>query len=308
MSASPLSSRAAAALPTARLPDYALLVLLASVWGASYTFIKLGVETIPPVTLIAARTLIAGLILAGIMRVRGVRWPRDRATWRSFLIQACLNSVVPFTLIAWAELTVEAGTAAILNATTPIFTFLITWGLTRHEPATGRKLLGVTAGLVGTCLVIGPQALQGLGREFTSQLAIVAATICYAFAAIYGRRFSTIDPTVPAAGSLLAGAALLIPISLILDRPWTLAPSQSSVLALIGLATVSTALAFTIYFRLIRTLGSVATTAQGYLRVPVGVAIGVMALGEALAPTVWIGLAFTLVGVVAMTFPAAKGR
>lgn len=126
--------------------DFALLVLLATLWGASYTFIKLGVATIPPITLIAARTLIAGLLLLVIMRWRGLSLPRDIATWRRFLFQACLNSVIPFTLIAWAERSLEAGLATILNSTSPIFTFLLTLAITRHEPVAARKLFGVLAG------------------------------------------------------------------------------------------------------------------------------------------------------------------
>jgi drug/metabolite transporter (DMT)-like permease len=284
--------------------DFALLALLATLWGASYTFIKLGVATIPPITLIAARTLIAGLLLLGVMRWRGLSLPRDIASWRRFLFQACLNSVIPFTLIAWAERWLDAGLATILNSTAPVFTFLLTFAITRHEPVTLRKLFGVLAGLAGICLIVGVQALGGLGEQFAAQIAVVGATICYAGAAIFSRGFNGLDPMAPAAGSLLCGAAILVPLSLVVDRPWTLAPSASSMLALLGLAVFSTALAFVIYFRLIQTLGSVSTTAQAYLRVPIGVALGVLFLGESLTPTVWIGLGCVVIGVAAMTIPA----
>ncbi|TCQ82294.1 threonine/homoserine efflux transporter RhtA [Ochrobactrum sp. BH3] len=283
--------------------ELGLLLLLAALWGASYSFIKIGVTTIPPITLIAARTLIAGLILIVIIRLRGLRLPTDALTWKRFLFQACLNSVVPFTAIAWAEQTTEAGLAAILNSTTPIFTFLITLLITRHEAVTSRRLFGVAAGLAGTCLIIGVQALTGLGNELWAQLAIIAATICYAGAAIFGRNFKSLDPMLPAAGSLISGAIILIPLSLIVDQPWTLTPSANSVFALLGLAVFSTAAAFTIYFRLIHTLGSVGTTAQAYLRVPIGVGIGAIFLGERLTSTAWLGLAFVIIGVIAMTLP-----
>jgi drug/metabolite transporter (DMT)-like permease len=286
--------------------ELALLLALATVWGASYTFIKIGVATIPPVTLIAARTLIAGCILLAIIRWRGLSLPRDPAVWRRFLIQACLNSVIPFTLIAWAEQTVDAGLATILNSTSPIFAFLLTVALTRHEPVSARKLFGVAAGVCGICLIIGVQALDGLGRELWAQSAIVAATVCYAVAAIFGRSFKGLEPIMPAAGSLLCGAAILVPISLFADRPWTLAPSPQSVAALLGLSVISTALAFVIYFRLVHTLGSVGTTAQAYLRVPIGVAIGVVFLGETLTSTAWVGLVCVIIGVAAMTIPARK--
>jgi drug/metabolite transporter (DMT)-like permease len=286
--------------------ELALLTLLAALWGASYTFIKLGVATIPPITLIAARTLIAGMLLLAIMRWRGLRLPRDAATWRRFLFQACLNSVIPFTLIAWAERSLDAGLATILNSTSPIFTFLLTSAITRHEPVTARKLFGVLAGLAGICLIVGVQALDGIGTQLAAQIAVVAATVCYAGAAIFSRGFRDLDPMAPAAGSLLCGAAILIPVSLAVDRPWTLAPSAASLLARLGLAVFSTALAFVIYFRLIQTLGSVGTTAQAYLRVPIGVALGVLLLGETLSPTAWIGLGCVVLGVAAMTIPARK--
>ncbi|MGJ5079639.1 DMT family transporter [Bradyrhizobium sp. HKCCYLS3013] len=286
--------------------DLALLLLLSTLWGASYTLIRIGVETIPPLTLIAARTLIAGLLLAAIIRSRGLAWPRERRIWRRFLIQAGLNSVVPFTLIAWAERTIEAGLATILNATSPIFTFLLTALVTRHEPVTLRKLIGVAAGLAGTSLIVGVEALHGLGQQLWAQLAIVAATICYAGAAILGKSFKGLDPMLPAAGSLLSGAAVLIPVALVVDHPWALAPSLRSVLALSALATVSTAAAMVIYFRLVQTLGSIGATAQSYLRVPIGVAIAVAGLGEHLAPTTWIGLGCIIIGVLAMTMPVRK--
>lgn len=281
-----------------------LLLALATLWGASYTFIKIGIETIPPITLIAARTLVAGTILLAVLRWRGLSLPSDAATWRRFLFQACLNSVLPFTLIAWAEQTIDAGIASILNATTPIFAFLMTALITRHEAVTIRKLVGVIAGMTGISLIIGIEAFGGLGAQLLPQFAVVLATVCYAGAAIFGRSFRGLDPMVPAAGSLLAGTALLIPTSLVIDKPWTLTPSMASLIALMGLAVFSTALAFVIYFRLIQTLGSVGATAQAYLRVPVGVAIGALFLGERLSDTAWVGLGCVIIGVAAMTIPA----
>jgi drug/metabolite transporter (DMT)-like permease len=288
--------------------ELALLAILATLWASSYTFIKIGIDTIPPITLIAARTLIAGGILVLIMRWRGIRLPRDAASWRNFAVQACLNSVIPFTLIAWAEKSIDAGLAVILNSMTPVFTFLITWLWSRHEATSLRKFAGVVLGLAGTSIIVGSQAFTHVGQELTAQLAVVLATICYAGAAIFGRNFKNLDPMAPAAGSLLSGAMILLPLSLIVDRPWTLVPSGASIMALIGLAVFSTAMAFVIYFRLIHTLGSVGTTAQAYLRAPIGIAIGAYFLGESLSRAAWIGLLFILAGVVAMTIPQGKRK
>jgi drug/metabolite transporter (DMT)-like permease len=281
--------------------EYVLLLVLATLWGASYSLIKVGVETIPPVTLIAARTLIAAALLLAIVRWRDLSFPRDRVTWRRFLIQACLNSAIPFTLIAWGERQVSAGLATVLNSTAPIFVFLLTVAITRHEPVTLRKLLGVVSGMAGVCLIIGAQALSGFGEQLLAPLAIVAATICYAGAAIFGKTFKDLDPILPAAGSLICGAAILLPASLVIDQPWTLSPSRDSMLALIGLSVFSTALALVIYFRLVHTFGSVGVTSQAYLRVPIGVAISITLLGEALTLAAWIGVACVVIGVAAMT-------
>ncbi|OAF14207.1 hypothetical protein AYJ54_42325 [Bradyrhizobium centrolobii] len=284
--------------------ELALLVALATLWGGSYTFIKLGVATIPPITLIAARTAIAGLLVLAAMQARGIKMPTDAATWQRFAFQAVLNSVIPWTLIAWGERHVDAALATILNSAAPIFTFVFTAIVTRHEATTPRKLVGVVAGMAGICLIVGVDAFHDVGRGIVAEAAIVAATICYACAAIFSRGFKGLDPMAPAAGSLLAGTAALIPASLVVEQPWTLSPSLSSVLALLALAVFSTAAAFAIYFRLIQTLGSVGTTAQAYLRVPIGVAISVAFLGETLSQTVWIGLACVVIGVAAMTIPA----
>jgi drug/metabolite transporter (DMT)-like permease len=288
--------------------EFALLATLATLWASSYTFIKIGIDTIPPVTLIAARTLIAGGILVLVMGWRGIRLPRDAASWRNFAIQACLNSVVPFTLIAWAEKSIDAGLAVILNSMTPVFTFLITWLWSRHEATPLRKLAGIALGLGGTCIIVGGQAFAHVGQELAAQLAVVVATACYAGAAIFGRNFKNLDPMAPAAGSLLSGAMILLPLSLVVDRPWTLVPSQASIMALIGLAVFSTAMAFVIYFRLIRTLGSVGTTAQAYLRAPIGIAIGAYFLGERLSEGAWIGLLCILAGVAFMTVPQGQRK
>jgi len=290
--------------PSNMAVELALLLVLATLWGASYTFIRVAVATIPPITLIAGRTAIAGVLLLVIMHWRSVRMPRDAATWRRFLFQACLNSVIPWTMIAWGERTLDAGLATILNSTSPIFTFFLTLAVSRHEALTSRKLFGVVAGMAGICLIVGMQALAGFGEQLTAQIVTVATAICYAGAAIFSRGFKGLDPMAPAAGSLLCGAVVLIPLSLVVEQPWTITPSTNALLALLGLAVFSTAAAFVIYFRLIQTLGSVGTTAQAYLRVPIGVALGVLFLGEHLSPTAWIGPACVVVGVAAMTIPS----
>ena len=289
-----------------RAVEFVLLLVLAVLWGGSYTFIKLGVETIPPLTLIAARTLIASLALLAVIRWRGLKLPHDLATWRLFVVQACLHTVVPVPLIAWAARRVAARVATILSSTSPIFVVLLSCLSASAERLPRLRLAGIAAGLAGTVLIVGRQAMAGFGEQLWAQLALVAASLCYGGAALFGRSFKGLDPIMPVAGSLLCGALVLLPLSLVLDRPWTLTPSAQSIQALVALSLVSTALAFVIYFRLIARLGSVATTSVAYLRVPTGVLIGMVFLGEALAPTASAGLALVIVGVMAMTLPLRR--
>ena len=288
--------------------EIALLLLVATLWGASYTFIKVGVETISPITFIAARTIIAGAVLLIILRLRQISLPRDINTWKKFLFQACINSVLPFTFVAWAEQYVNASLAVILNSSTPIFAFLLAlilsrWQKSATQSATKLKFFGVASGMLGLCIVVGFQAFNDFGQQLIPQIALVVSAMCYAGAAHFGRQFQNLDSMIPATGSLICGAIILLPFSLIIDRPWTLEPSQNSIVALLYLALFSTALAFVIVFRLFRTLGSVATTSQAFLRVPLGVMIGAYALNETLSTNVWIGLIFVVIGVAAMTIP-----
>jgi len=186
--------------------------------------------------------------------------------------------------------------------------FLFTALVTRHDPATPRELFGVVIGMAGICLIVGVKAFGHVGQGLLAEIAIVAATICYACGAIFSRGFKGLDPMAPAAGSLLCGAAVLIPISLVVDRPWALSPSMSSILALLGLTVFSTAFAFVLCFRLIQTLGSVGTTAQAYLRVPIGVVVSVVFLGESLSPSARVGLCCVVAGVAAMTIPSGSAE
>jgi drug/metabolite transporter (DMT)-like permease len=284
----------------------ALLFALAMLWSLSYSLVKVSIETIPPVTVTAFRTFFAGLILLLIMWLKGLSIPRNRAMQGRLLLQSVLNSVIPYTFIAWAQTQVEVSIAVILSSTSPIFAFFLTWAITRHEAATARKLFGVIAGLTGICLIVGVGALAGIGKDLLAQFALLGAAFSYACAAIFGRKFDDLEPLVPAAVTLFIGSFVLVPASFILDRPWSLSPSAASFAALVALTLFSTALAYVLYFWLLRALGSIGVTSQSYLRIPMGVLFGVIFFGETLLFTTWIGLACVFVGVIAMTLPARK--
>ena len=285
----------------------ALVFLLALLWGASYPQMKVAVETIPPLTVAALRSLIAGLLLLAVLGPAGARQLWKTATSSSQLFtQAVFNCILPWILLSWAVQSIDAGLATILNSLSPIFIFLMTWGITRHEPATPRKFLGVALGLAGVLAIVGVNALSGLGKHTLAELACVAGAFCYGIAAIVGRRFDAVSPLVPAAGSTLIAAVVMVPLALVVEQPWTLTPSTRSIVAMTSLAVFSTGFAFVVYFRLIATVGAIAMSSQAYLRIVVGVGLGMIFLDERLSTGAIVGLPLVLAGVVAMTMPPRR--
>ncbi len=288
--------------------EFPLLALLALLWGSSYLFIKIAVAEIPPVTLIALRVLGAAVFLLVVMRLRSEKLPRDSRTWRMLLLQAIFNSIGAWTILAWGQQFVDAGLASVLNSTSPIFVFLITGLVTRHETLGGRKLLGAALGILGVVLIVGVDVLRGLGDQVAGQLACLVGAALYAGAAIYGKRFSRIGAVATAAGTMIWASVVLVPLALVLDRPWTLTPSLTAVAATATLSTACTGVALLIYFRLVRTLGSMGVASQSYLRAGIGVLLGMVFLGETFTLPVAAGLGAAIAGVTLINWPAPSGR
>ena len=280
--------------------DFALLVLLALLWGGSFTLIKIGVGTIPPATLTAGRIAIAAVLLLAIMRWRGMVLPRTPRLWGHLLVQGIINLVLPFLLISWGEQHVSSGLASILTTTAPFFAFAIA-AATGHAARGPSQALGLFLGFSGVLVIVGPGALAELGGpQMAAQLALVGAGLCYGSSANYGRIFKDLSPIAVGAGTLIWATLLTVPLSLAVDRPWRLQPSAGSLIALGLLGVLSTALAFSIYFRLLGTLGTVATSTVGYLRVGFGVVLGIIFLGEELTAAAALGLALIVLGVAAI--------
>jgi drug/metabolite transporter (DMT)-like permease len=277
--------------------ELGFLALLALLWGASHTLIKVAVETIPPFTIVAARVSMAAILLMLAARYRQLVLPGSRHAWGLFFLQALLLNAVPFTLITWGQQFIDSGLAGVLNATPPVFTFLITLLLTRHEPTPPQKLLGVLSGLGGVVLIVGAEALDGPGQTMVGELAVVGASLCYGFAAVNGRWLAHLSPMVSAAGTMVCSAILMLPLAVMVDRPWTVAPSSTSLAAVGALAVFSTALATLVYFRLLSTLGSIGTSSNSYLRAAVSVLLGVIFLGERPGWTVLAGLGLIILAV-----------
>jgi drug/metabolite transporter (DMT)-like permease len=281
------------------------LLILALLWGSAYPLTKTAVETLGPLTVAAVRALIAALLLLAVLG------PRARQLWQAgnpgdLLMQGFFNCILPWTLVAWASRTIDSGLATILNSLSPIFIFILTWAVTRHEAASPRKFVGVVLGMAGVLLIVGVNALAGAGKHTLAELACVAGSVSYAIAALVGRRFDRMSPLVPAAGATVMAAFVLVPLALAIEQPWTAQPSLRSTLAVLGLALLSTGVAFVIYFRLLSTIGTIATASQAYLRILVGVGLGIVFLGERPSLPMGLGLCLVVAGVIAMTLPARR--
>jgi drug/metabolite transporter (DMT)-like permease len=285
------------------LRDYALLLALACCWSSTYPLAKIGLESFPPITFISARSLIAAFFLLATLRIRGIRMPTDLKAWKMFAFQQLINSTIPFLMITWAQLYVPASITVVLASTTPIFAFVVTWAITRHEPATLLKLAGAILGLAGTAVIIGLDAMRGLGTEIVAEMAILLGTISFACATIFGLRLSDYEPMVVAAGSLLFGGCVLLPPALIVDHPWTLHPTAPALIATIIMAIFSSAIGLMLFYMCLTRLGTLATNAQGYLRIPIGVGLSVLLLGETVPSNLALGLVLVMAGVAAMTIP-----
>jgi drug/metabolite transporter (DMT)-like permease len=287
--------------------SFAQVLLLALLWGVAYPLTKLSVETIGPITVAAVRALLGSALLFAVLGRRIAQMWQPGMAAKSYLAQGMLNCVIPWILVAWASRTIDSSLATILNSLSPIFIFLLTWGITRHEPATARKFVGVALGLAGVLVIVGFDALSGLGEHTLAELACVAGSVSYGVAAIRGRRFDRVSPLVPAAGATAMASLVLVPLALVVERPWTASPSMASMLAVLGLAIFSTGFAFVLYFRLLSKIGSIATASQAYLRIAIGVGLGILFLGERPTLQMLAGLVLVIAAVVAMTWPARAG-
>lgn len=280
--------------------EWALLALLAFLWGGSFLFAKIAVAEIPPATLVLARVGLAAAALIIVVATLRIRVPWSWRLAGQFLLMGVLNNVIPFGLIFWGQREIAAGLAAILNATTPIFTVLLAHLLTQDEKLTRNRMTGVLCGLGGVAVLIGPHALTRFDLGAVSQLAVIGAALSYGFAGIFGRRFRGLPPIVPAAGMLGGATVVVLPIALWFDRPWTLGAGATTVGAVVALALVSTAFAYILYFRILARAG--ATNLQLVtLLVPVSaMALGALILHERLHWNAFAGMALIFLGLAAI--------
>jgi len=279
--------------------SWAMLLLLSLCWGASFFFTGIAVTELPTFTIVVLRVGLAALALWTVVLASGTEMPRHLTFWRAITLMALFNSVLPFVLIVWGQSHVPSGLASIFIATTPLFGVLLAHFTTADERMTVPRVASVVCGFAGVVVLIGPGLLRGLGTDLLAQLALLGGALCYAISGIYGRRFSRdgISPLVTATGQLVVSAALLLPLALYIERPWTLAmPGAAVSTAVLGLAFVSTAFAFLLFFRILAVAGATNLMLVNFL-VPVSaIMLGISILDETLKTVHLVGMALIFVG------------
>lgn len=280
-----------------------LLLALSFLWGGSFFFVGVAVGALPPLTIVALRVGIAAALLWAALTLLDIARPRGARAWGALATMGLLNNVLPFTLIVWAQQTLPSGLAAILNATTPLWTVLVAHALTQDEPATRAKLAGVLLGFAGVAAMMGAEAAGGVTAAGPATLAMLGATLAYACAGVFGRCFRAmgIAPMQAAVGQLTAAAAALLPIAALVDRPWTLPmPPATAAASILGLAALSTALAYVLYFRILALAGAVNLLLVTFLIPISALLLGTWLLQEVLAPRHLLGMALIGAGLAAI--------
>ncbi|MBA4490459.1 EamA family transporter [Paracoccus sp. S1E-3] len=283
--------------------EWAMLLTLSVVWGGSFFFNEIAVRQLPVFTVVVCRVALAAVILLGALRLTGQRLPRGGRVWQAFFGMGMLNNVIPFSLIVAGQQSVASGVASILNAATPLFGVIFAHLLTGDEKLTRGKLAGVIVGFLGVAVMVGPDTFSRLGGHPGAQMMILAGAASYAFAGIFGRRFKAmgVSPMATATGQVIASSVILLPLVLIVDRPWTLpTPGWDAIAALIGVAAISTAFAYFLYFRILATAGATNLLLVTFLIPISAILLGIAFLSEALLPRqiagmVLIGLGLALI-------------
>ena len=280
--------------------EWGLIIILSILWGGSFFFVGVAVKEMPPLTIVLCRVALASIILLAVVYLKGDRMPSSLDLWGGFIVMGALNNLIPFSLIVWGQTIIESGLASILNGTTPIFSVVLAHFLTKEERLTTNRISGVLIGWVGVAVLIGFNSLRGFGIEVYGQIVVLGAALSYACAAIYGRRFKGLSPYVVATGMLCGSTIMMTPMALIVDQPWNLSPGIYTMVALFGLAAISTSLAYIIYFRVLSTAGPTNLLLVTFLIPLSAILFGAMFLEEQLEWNAFVGMGLICTGLIAI--------
>ena len=286
--------------------EWGMLILLSIFWGGSFFFVEIALRDFQPFTLVFLRVTLAALILIGVVYIRGQRMPASLRIWGAFLVMGAINNAIPFSLIVWGQTRIDSGVASILNATTPIFTVLLAHMLTSDERLTVRKFFGVLIGFLGVYIMLKPELKDGFSLRGLGQLAVLGAACLYGFSGIFGKRFKETSPVVTSAGMLICSSLMMFPLAILIDSPWSLSPSLESVAAIFGIAIISTAVAYLLYFRILAAAGATNVLLVTFLIPISALLLGVGVLGEVIKILEYIGMGCIFLGLIVIDGRALK--
>jgi drug/metabolite transporter (DMT)-like permease len=282
-----------------RYLDLFWLLVLGALWGSSYLFIKVAVSEVPVLTLAAARLVLGAAILWVLLRASGHSMRCSRKLWGIYAVMGFLNGALPYSLIFWGEQYISSGLASLLQATMPIFTVILAHFLTQDERLTSIKVLGILIGFVGVGLLLVSDLRRGLHANVGGEVAVAISSLSYAMASIVARsQLRGQPPLVSTTGQLTMGAVWILPLSLVVDRPFHLSPSLPAMGSWLGLTILGTVVAYLIYYALIERTGATFVSTVAYI-VPVnGLLLGALVLAEPLTAILLVSLALILLGVL----------
>ena len=278
------------------LLDYALLALLAAIFGSSFLFTHIAVQSIPPVTLVAGRTGLAAVALFLWLHIQQERLPRG-AVWGWIYLSAVFGNAIPFSLISWGQQTVDAGLTAIFMAVMPLTTVLLAHLVTTDEKLNRWTLAGVLFGLAGVVVLMGWQALSRVGDQSLAQFAILLGAMSYAVNALITRKLTHLSKWPMSSGLLIASFSLTLPMAFLLEAPLAVQPLQGSVLAMLALAAGPTALATWLILLIISRTGASFLSQINFMVPLFGILFGTLFLHERLPANAWLALIIILTGV-----------
>lgn len=277
--------------------EWTLLIILSAIWGGSFYFFAVIIKELPVFTIVFFRVFLATLALWLFLLLSRQHLPQFKNIWHNFFLMGLFNNVIPFSLIVWGEQRVAPGLAAVLNATTPFFAVIVAHLATQNEKLTWNRLAGAITGLIGVGALMGYDALKNLGVDVVFQCAIVLASASYGISTIFGRRLVGVPPIVSAASQTAASSVMLLPIMLAVDHPLSLSiPSVNVVLSLVTLALLCTAIAYIIFFNIVKRAGMTNVTLVTLL-VPVSaMLLGAMLLQEQISTRHILGMVVIGIG------------
>ncbi len=277
--------------------DYLLLGTLALIWSTSFMLIKVGIGSIPPVTMTAIRLGVAALLLGFVVLLKGERIPIHGVAVKLYLVVGLLGNTLPFAMISWGEVYIDSSLAAILMGIMPISTFVLAHFFIPTEAMTGRKIFGVGFGIFGLVTLVGLSSLGGIGSHIVGQLIVLGGALSYSVTTIYVRSQPAFKGVHMATGAAIVAALTCLPMAFILEDPSTVSPTLDAILATLVLGFLHTAVAALIYFRVIHNLGAVTFAQINYLIPVLGSIWGVLLLGEFINWRIIVALGLVLIGI-----------